>query len=52
MPYITTRRLYNVIGRKISRYFTYKKARRLYNEISRDMSFFEARILKSRLHHV
>ncbi|MDP2913480.1 MAG: hypothetical protein Q8N91_05675 [Candidatus Omnitrophota bacterium] len=51
MPYITTRRLYNVIGKKVSRYFNCKKARRLYNEINRDMIFFETRLIKSRLHH-
>jgi len=51
MPHLTTRRLYHVFGRKICRYFSYRKARRLYNEINKDMSFFEARFLKSRLHH-
>lgn len=51
MPYITTRRLYNVVGRKVSKYFTYKKAKRLYNEINRDLDAFEARFLKSRLNH-
>jgi len=51
MPYIVTRRLYSIFGKKVSKYFTYKKAKRLYNEISRDMDFFEAKFLKSRLHH-
>lgn len=51
MPYVVTRRLYNVFGKKISRYFSYKKAKRMYNEISRDMAFFESKFLKSRLSH-
>ena len=51
MPYTTTRRLHNTLGKKISRYFSYWKAKRLYNEISREMAFFEARFLKARFHH-
>ncbi len=51
MPHLLTRRLYNIFGRKVARYFYYRKAKRLYNEIAREMSFFEARFLKSRLHH-
>lgn len=51
MPYIATRRLYNVFGKKISRYFNYKKARRLYNEINRDMSFIESKFIRSMLRH-
>ena len=51
MPYTSTRRLYNVVGRKISKYFNYRKAKRLYSEINRDMAFFESRFSKSRLHH-
>jgi len=52
MPHLTTRRLYNVFGRKVSKYMTYRKAKRLCNEINRDMLFFESRFLKSRLNHV
>ena len=52
MPYIATRRLYNVLGKKISRYFSYRRAKKLYNEISRGMAFFESKYLKARLHHV
>ena len=51
MPYVATRRLYNVIGKKVSRYFNCRKAKKLYNEINRDMAFFESRFMKSRLHH-
>jgi len=50
MPYIATRRLYHIFGRKIAKYLTCRKAKRLYNEINRDMTFFESRFLKSRLH--
>ncbi len=50
MPYIATRRLYNTFGKKISKYFSYKKAKRLYGEINRNITLFEARYLKSRLH--
>jgi hypothetical protein len=51
MPYISTRRLYNVVGKKVSRYLNYRRAKRLYNEINRDMAFFESRFIKTRLHH-
>jgi len=51
MPYTATRRLYNVVGKKISKYLNYRRAKRLYNEINRDMAFFEYRYIKSRLHH-
>lgn len=51
MPYTATRRLYNVFGKKVSKYLSYKKAKRMYNEINRDMAFFEARYLKSRMSH-
>lgn len=51
MPYTTTRRSYNMFGKKISRYFSYMKAKRIYSEISREMSAVEARFLKSRLNH-
>jgi hypothetical protein len=52
MPYIATRRLYNVFGKKVAKYLSYKKAKRLYNEINREMSIFESRFLKSRLGHI
>ena len=51
MPYTATRRLYNMFGRKVSKYMTYRRAKRLYNEISRDMAFFESKYLKARQHH-
>lgn len=50
MPYSATRRLYNVFGRKISRFFGYRKAKRLYNEINRDMTSVESRFIRSRMH--
>ena len=51
MPHTATRRLYNVLGKKISRYLAYRKAKKLCSEISRGMAFFESKYLKSRLHH-
>ena len=51
MPYLATRRLYNVVGKKLSRFITYRRAKRLYNEINRDMAFFESKYMKARLHH-
>lgn len=50
MPHLTTRRLYGIFGKKAARYFMYMKAKRMCNEINRDISFFESRFLKSRLH--
>lgn len=52
MPYISTRRLYNVVGKKVSHFFGYRKAKRLYNEINRDMAAVESRFIRSRLSHV
>ncbi len=51
MPYLNTRRQHGIFARKISRYFTCRKAKRMYNEISREMDFFENRFLKSRINH-
>ncbi|MFH0764390.1 MAG: hypothetical protein V1927_05250 [Candidatus Omnitrophota bacterium] len=51
MPYTSTRRLYNVFGKKIVRYMAYRKAKKLYNEINREMSVFESRYIRSRLSH-
>lgn len=51
MPYIATRRLYHIFGKKVSRYLVCKRAKKLYNEINRDMSFFESKFIKSRLSH-
>lgn len=51
MPYMATRRLYNVFGKKVSRYFNYRRAKRLYNEINREMVSLESRFIKSRLNH-
>lgn len=50
MPYTATRRLYNVVGKKVSRFFGYRKAKKLYNEINRDLTSVEARFIRSRLH--
>lgn len=52
MPYLNTRRLHNVFGKKISKYFMYRKAKRLFNEINRDMGIFESRFLKSAANHI
>lgn len=52
MPYTATRRLYHMFGKKVSKYVMYRKARKLCNDISRNMSMFESRYMKSRLHHV
>lgn len=52
MPYIATRRLYNVVGKKVSRFFEYRKAKKLYNEINRDMTSVESRFIRSRLHQI
>ena len=51
MPYANTRRLYHVFGKKVSKYFMYKKAKKMYNEINRDMSTFEAKFLRTRFNH-
>lgn len=51
MPYTATRRLYNVFGRKVSRFFGYKRAKKLYNEINRDIDSVETRFIRSRLSH-
>jgi len=50
MPHITTRRLPNIVGKKVMRYFMFKKAKRLCSTINRDMAFFEARFLRERAH--
>lgn len=52
MPYLSTRRLHHIFGKKISKFLTYKKAKRLCSEINRDMAFFESRFLKYRVNHV
>jgi len=51
MPYIATRRLYSVAGKKISRYSAIRRSKKLYNEVSRDMAFVEAKYLKTRMHN-
>lgn len=51
MPYIATRRLYNVVGKKVSRFLGYQKAKRMYSEISRDLVGLESRFLRSRMSH-
>jgi len=49
MPYSATRRLYSVVGKKVSRFFGYRKAKRLYNEINKDMTSVETRFIRSRM---
>jgi len=51
MPYLNTRRLHNVFSKKVSKYFSYRRAKKLYNAISRDVDALEARFLKSRLNN-
>ncbi len=51
MPYTATRRLYHIVGKKISKYLSYRKAKRIYNEINRDMAAVELRFVRSKLHH-
>lgn len=50
MPYTATRRLPNAFGRKVSRFFGYRKAKRMYNEINRDIASIESRFIRSRMH--
>lgn len=49
MPYLTTRRLHDTFSKKVSRYFSYKKAKRMCHEISRNMMMLEARYLRSKM---
>ena len=51
MPYQVTRRVYGNLGKRVCRYFNYKRAKRLCSEISRDIDIFENRFLKSRVNH-
>jgi DNA polymerase/3'-5' exonuclease PolX len=48
MPYIATRRLYNIAGRKASKGSMYRKAKRLLSEITKDLSTLEYRVNKSK----
>lgn len=50
MPHIE--RLQIEIGKRIDRYFSYRRAKKLCVEISRGIASFESRFLKSRLNHV
>lgn len=49
MPYITTRRLHGIAGRKISKHLTYRRAKMLCSEVNRGIAFLESRFLRSRL---
>ena len=49
MPYLTTRRLHDTFGKKVSRYLSYKKAKKMCNEISRGMMMLEARYLRNKM---
>ena len=51
MPYAATRRLYHIIGKKVSKFVTYRKAKKLFNEISRDIGSIESRFIRSRAGH-
>lgn len=51
MPYAETRRLYHIFGKKIARYFLYKRAKRLYNEINRGLSVMESKMIRLRNSH-
>ena len=51
MPYLTTRRLHNTFGKKVSRYLSYRRAKKMYNEINRGIMLFEARYLRSKMSH-
>ncbi|MDD3905972.1 MAG: hypothetical protein PHS46_05520 [Candidatus Omnitrophica bacterium] len=51
MPYLTTRRLHDTFGKKVSRSRSYKKAKKLYNEINRGITMLEARYLRSKMSH-
>lgn len=46
-----TKRAPATFGRKISRYFLYRKAKKLCSDIDREMSVFETRFLKHRFNH-
>jgi hypothetical protein len=52
MPYVNTRRLYNIFGKKVFKYLQYKRAKRIFNEINRDMAFIESKFVKSKLGHI
>jgi hypothetical protein len=51
MTHIGSKRSYGGFGRRIARYFSYRRAKRLYSEIDREISFFESKFMKARLHH-
>ena len=48
MPYITTRRQYDVYNRKVSRSLMYRRAKQLFHGGHRG---FEARFVKSKVNH-
>ena len=50
MPYLVTRRQHNMFGKKVMRFFMYKKAKRLCSMLNKDLAFFESRFLKTRAH--
>lgn len=49
MPYLETRRLYGMVGKKVSKHMGYRKAKKAFNDINRDTVFFESRFLRSRM---
>jgi pyoverdine/dityrosine biosynthesis protein Dit1 len=52
MPYLAMRRLHNTLGKKVSRYLSYKKAKKRFNEINKGMMMFEARYMRSKMSQV
>jgi hypothetical protein len=40
-----------MFGKKVSRYFMYRKAKRMFSEINREMGSIETRFMKTRLNH-
>lgn len=44
MTYLQTRRLHHMFGKKISRFFMYRKAKKMYNEIDKGINELEIRM--------
>lgn len=51
MTHTSASRGQNSLGKRVAKFFNYRRAKRLYGEINREMAFFESKFLKSRLHH-
>ena len=50
MPYTATRRSHNIFGRKIVKYFAYRRAKRVFSILNRELSLFEDRYARARNH--